>query len=217
MARRRRRRRNTAAKVNRPRRRRRRRNPATTTVALANPRRRRRRRNPVAFSNRRRRSVTRRRNPSFSVRGIVREMKDAGMLAGQVIAGKVVTRIVRARVVPASKRGTMFQVGAELGIATLLGYASGMAFGQRVGANVMAGGYVGAIESLIHQVSALKPISDAISDDGNPTTIVVPASQAAAVAGYVQDLGGYVPPSLQGLGDVGNVTRDVPELQYAGV
>lgn len=144
-------------------------------------------------------------------------MKDAGMLAGQVVAGKAITRIVRSRIIGADKKGTMFQVGAELGIATLLGYGAGMAFGQRVGANVMAGGYVGAIESLIHQISALKTVSDAISDDGNPTTMTVPAAAASQVAGYVDSLGGYVPPSLQGLGDVGNVGRDVPELSYAGV
>jgi hypothetical protein len=102
---------------------------------------------------------------------------------------------------PVKYKGTYAQIAAELGIATALGYGAGVAFGPRVAANVMAGGFVGAIESLIHQVSALKFVSDAISDDGNPTTIVVPASQAAAVAGYVQELGGYVPPQLQGIAD----------------
>ena len=213
--RRRRRRRNTAA-VNRPRRRRRRRNPGTS-VALANPRRRyRRRRNPVALVNRRRR----RRNPSFSVRGLVGEMKQAGVTAGQVIAGKVVTRIVRARVLPDRFRGTYTQIAAELAIATAAGYASGMVLGPRAAANIMAGGYVGALESLIHQVKALKFVSDAISDDSNPSTIMVPADKAAEVAGYVQGLGGYVPPGLQGIQD-----RDadsysngsIRELQLVGV
>lgn len=216
VARRRRRRRNTAATTNPRRRRRRRRNPATTVAATANPRRRRRR-----HIVHRARSYRRRRNPGFSVRGIVREMKDAGMLAGQVVAGKAITRIVRARVVPASKKGTYFQVVAELGVATLLGYGAGMAFGQRVGANVMAGGYVGAIESLIHQIPALKPVSDAISDDGNPSTITVPASAAAEVAGYVQSLGGYVPQNLAGIQDrdVDSYSRgsSIPELSLAGV
>jgi hypothetical protein len=195
VARRRRRRRN-AATANPRRRRRRRRNPGTS-VALANPRRRyRRRRNPV-LANRRR--VHRRRNPRFSVRGIMQQFTEAGKTAVQIVGGKAVTRIIRGRIVPASKKGTMYQVAAELAIATGVGYAASMALGSRVGANLMAGGYVGAIESLIHQIGALKFVSDALSDDGNPTTIVVPASQAADVAGYVQSLGGYVPPQLQGL------------------
>ena len=217
VARRRRRRRN-AATANPRRRRRRRRNPAT--VAMANPRRRhRRRRNPV-LANRRRRSYHRRRNPGFSVRGVVRQFIDASKTATEIVGGKAVTRIIRARVLPDSKKGTFVQVAAELGIATALGYASSMALGSRIGANIMAGGYVGAIEALVHQIKVLKPVSDALSDDGNPSTIVVPASQAAAVAGYVADLGGYVPPQLQGIADrdIDSYSRGgVGELAFAGV
>lgn len=203
----RRRRRNAAAKTNPRRRRRRRRNPGTSVV-LANPRRRRsRRRNLPVLANRRRR----RRNPGFSVRGIVAEMKTAGMTAGQIIAGKAVTRIVRARILPLRFRGSYTQVAAELGIATAVGYATGMVLGPRAAANIMAGGYVGALESLIHQVRGLGFISDALSDDGNPSTLVVPADRAADVAGYVNGVGGYVPPGLQGIAD-----RDVDSYSNGG-
>ena len=219
VARRRRRRRNAAATANPRRRRRRRRNPSTT-VALANPRRRhRRRRNPV-LANRRRRSYHRRRNPSFSVRGVMGQFIDASKTAAEIVGGKAVTRIIRARVLPASKKGTFVQVAAELGIATAVGYGASAVLGRRIGANLMAGGYVGAIEALVHQIGALKPISDALSDDGNPSTIVVPASQAAAVAGYVQDLGGYVPPQLQGIQDNDSSSYSpgtgVRELSFVG-
>jgi hypothetical protein len=220
VARRRRRRRNTAATVNRPRRRRRRRNPSTV-AAVANPRRRRRssrRRYTVrALSPRRRRRYSR--NPSFRARGIMREVKSAFGLALQIEAGKLGTRIVR-NYIPgvAQYKGRPLGLLVELGTAIGLGYVGSMAFGARVGANLLAGGVLATLESAIAQYR-VPILYDAVSDDG--ATMTVPATAASTVAGYVDSLGGYVPPSLAGVGDVGGGrgygASNVPELSFAGV
>lgn len=215
-ARRRRRRRSVARSA--PRRRRRRRNPAMTNRA---PRRRRRRhrRNAVTFLNprRRRRGVSRRRfrrNPSFSVRGILRKVQDAAVTGAQIVAGKVATRYVR-NFIPGGKPTpgtalTWMQVLIELAAATAVGYVGEMVMGSRAGANLMAGGYAGVIESLIKKygadaTSALKPVSDALGDDGDPCAITVPASYSgyvrqslarASMNGYVQDSGFINGPGL---------------------
>lgn len=219
VARRRRRRRNAAAAVNRPRRRRRRRNPATT-VALANPRRRRRRSvvrsrrryaNPIANRRRRRRYA---RNPSMSARGIIGQVKRATKLALQIEAGKLGTRIVR-NYIPgvAQYKGKPLGLVVELGAAVASAYLVGMVAGPAVAANWLAGGMLGVIESGIAQYR-IPVLYDAISDDG--ATMTVPAASAPAVAGYVNGLGGYVPP---GLGDIssGDYGSGVPELSFAGV
>lgn len=213
MARRRRRRRSVVRSA--PRRRRRRR---VVTTNRATRRRRRHRRNAVTFLNprRRRRGVRRRfrRNPSFSVRGITRKIQEAAVTGAQIVAGKVATRYVR-NFVPGGKPTpgaalTWMQVLIELAAATAVGYVGEMVMGARAGANLMAGGYAGVIESLIKKygadaTSALKPVSDALGDDGDPCAITVPASYSgyvrqslarASVSGYVQDSGFINGPGL---------------------
>lgn len=200
-----RRRRRTAAAA--PRRRRRRRNPVRA-VALANPRRR-RRRNPVrALANprrRRRRSygVTRRRyrrNPRLSIRGVLNQAQAAAVTAVQIVGGKVATRVIR-NYIPGGKPAagvalTPTQILIELGAATAVGYLGSMFLGSRVGANLMAGGFVGVVESLV-KTYKVPLAADALGDDGDPNVITVPAS----MGGYVRDaigagngsaLGGYV-------------------------
>lgn len=199
---RRRRRRRNVVMTNRPRRRRRhhRRN-GYVSGYVPNPRRRRRRRRSSFLGLRR--------NPGFSVRGIIGEAKDAAVLAGQVIAGKALTRIVRNRVT--TERGTKKQVAIELAVATALGVAAGMV-NKRLACNIMAGGYVGAFESLIHQLN-VPVVSEALADDGNPQVISVPPAVASAVSGYVKDaLSGYVDRSQ--LGDSGSTVSDVSELSF---
>lgn len=224
---RRRRRRRTAAVRSAPRRRRRRRNPVT---ARANParRRRRRRRNPataaVASNPRRRRrrrtvhSFARRRyrrNPSFSVRGVIGQAKRAGVTAIQIVGGKVATRVIR-NYIPGGKPTpgqalTPTQIAIELGAATVVGYLASMFLGAGVGANFMAGGFVGVVESLVKTYKV--PIAaDALGDDGDPTVITVPAHMGgyvrnaiarAPLSGYVEDfsdvngpgMGAYPAPS----------------------
>jgi len=209
------RRRRTVARSAPKRRRRRRSNP----VARANPprrrRRTRRRRNPVtAISNprrrRRRRSGGYRRNPSFSVRGILAQAKAAGFTAVQIVGGKVATRIVR-NYIPGGKPAagqplTPMQILIELGAATLVGYAGSMFLGARVGANLMAGGFVGVVESLV-KTYQIPLAADALADDGDPNVVQVPSS----MGGYVRDLAnrpdlaGYVQDSARingpGLGE----------------
>lgn len=195
------RRRRSAAASPRRRRRRRRSNPGT--VALANPRRRRRRRNPVALRvNRRRRSTRRyRRNPRLSVRGVLGQAKTAAFTAVQIVGGKVVTRVVR-NYIPGGKPApgaalTPTQIAIELGAATAVGYLARMlGLGSRLAENLMAGGFVGVVESLVKTYKV--PIAaDALGDDGDPNVINVPSSMAGyvresiaanpALAGYVQD------------------------------
>lgn len=219
---RRRRRRRSAATVA-PRRRRRRRNPAVARAAATpNPRRRRR-----SSARRRRYTIhthaTRRhrrrysRNPGFRVRGILGQVKQAFGLAVQIEAGKLGTRIIR-NYIPgvAQYKGKPLGLLVELGTAIASAYVVGMAFGQRVAANWLAGGVMATLESGIAQYR-IPVLYDAVSDDG--ATMTVPAAAAPAVAGYVSGLGGYVPPSLAGLGDVGDsgASSGVPELAFAGI
>jgi len=217
VARRRRRRRNAAA-VNRPRRRRRRRNPGTAMV-LANPRRRRRvhrrrRYTMNALPNRRRRRRYSR-NAPLRVRGIIGQVKKAFGVAVQLEAGKLGTRIIR-NYIPgvAQYKGKPLGLVVELGTAVASAYLVGMVAGPSVAANWLAGGMLAVIESGIAQYR-VPVLYDAISDDG--ATMTVPAAAASTVAGYVNGLGGYVPP---GLGDVGSGdygSGSVPELSFAGV
>lgn len=212
---RRRRRRSSAAKVTR--RRRRRRNPQTV-AAITNPRRRRRRavhrrrytaRGAVA---RRRRRYSR--NPGFSARGIMRQVKTAMGLAVQIEAGKLGTRIIRNYIPGVQQyKGKPLGLLIELGTAVGVGYLGAMALGSRVGANLLAGGVLATLESAIAQYR-IPVLYDAVSDDG--ATMTVPSSAAPAVAGYVQNMGGYVPPGLAGVGDIGGGTG-VEELSFAGV
>lgn len=212
----RRRRRRTTAAHRSTRRRRRRRNPPA--VALANPRR--RRRHHVAARRRRytthafsapRRRRRYHRNPSFRARGILREVKSAFGLAIQIEAGKLGTRVVR-NYIPGTQqyKGKPLGLAIELGTAVALGYVASMVGGARLGANVLAGGVLATIESAIAQYR-VPVLYDAVSDDG--ATMTVPAASASNVAGYVRDMGGYVPP---GLGDVGGGSS-IPELSFAGV
>jgi hypothetical protein len=225
MARRRRRRRSTSSAA--PRRRRRRRNPPTMA---ANPRRRRRRsvrrRNPVMAVNRRRRrrsvfSVSRRRyrrNPRFSVRGIIGQAQTAAVTAVQIVGGKVATRVIR-NYIPGGKPVpgqplTPTQILIELGAATAVGYLGSMFLGAKMGANFMAGGFVGVVESLV-KTYKIPIAADALGDDGDPNVITVPAHMSGyvreaigpALSGYVQDgadvngpgLGAYGPSNASGI------------------
>lgn len=228
VAKRRRRRRRTAA-INRPRRRRRRRiNPP---VALTNRRRRRRRRinRPLALTNRRRRrhhSSRRRINPPrFSVRGIIGQAKTAAVTGVQIVGGKIATRVVR-NYIPGGKPApgaalTPTQIAIELGAATVVGYLGSMFLGARVGANLMAGGFVGVIESLV-KTYKVPVAADALGDDGDPNVITVPAHMSGYVrdtlAGYVQDgadvngpgLGAYGPANSAGvIADDSGVFADI--------
>lgn len=207
------------------RRRRRRRNPATAVAA--NPRRRRRRRNRpavYAVNRRRRRSVSRRRyrrNPRLSVRGVLRQVQTAGVTAVQIVGGKVATRVIR-NYIPGGKPVagaplSPVQILIEIGAAAAVGYLGSMAFGSRVGANLMAGGLVGVVESLVKTYRV--PIAaDALGDDGDPNVIQVPASMGGYVrdqlAGYVQDSGIVngpglgEPPGSSGIMDNSGVFED---------
>lgn len=218
MARRRRRRRRSTVTTVRRRRRRR--------VASNPPRRRRRRRfrrNAVTFLNpgRRRRHSRRRfrRNPSFSVRGILSRAKDAAVTGVQIVAGKAVTRVVRNLIPggkPAAGQGlSWMQVLIELASATLVGYAGEMFLGTRAGTNLMAGGFAGVVESMV-KMYKVPIVADALGDDGDPYCVTVPPHLAgyvreaivnapAEIAGYVQD-GAFVngpglgePPGASGL------------------
>lgn len=197
--RRRRRRRTSAARSTTPRRRRRRR-----SVARATPRRRRRRRyarNPVArryTANPRRRRRRYNPNPSFSVRGIIAQVKQASMTAIQIVGGKAATRIIR-NYIPGGKPVagqplSPTQIAIELAAATAVGFAASRFLGRTVGANMMAGGFVGVVESLV-KTYKVPVVADALGDDGDPNVIQVPAHMAGyvrdavqpALAGYVQD------------------------------
>lgn len=174
------------------------------------------------YNRRRRRSRHRsnpsrrryRRNPSFSVRGIMRKVQDAAVAGVQIVAGKVATRFVR-NIIPGGKPApgaplSWMQVLIELAAATAVGYVGEMTMGTRLGANLMAGGYAGVVESLIKKygadaTSALKPVSDALGDDGDPCAITVPGYMAgyvresiarAPISGYVQDSGFINGPGL---------------------
>jgi hypothetical protein len=194
---RRRRRRRTAAVRSAPRRRRRRRNPVT---ARANParRRRRRRRNPataaVASNPRRRRrrravhSFARRRyrrNPSFSVRGVIGQAKRAG--SHRRSDRRRQGRNARHPELHSGRQANRRRAHANANRHRVrrgdrVGYLASMFLGARVGANFMAGGFVGVVESLIKTYKV--PIAaDALGDDGDPNVITVPAH----MGGYVRN------------------------------
>jgi hypothetical protein len=157
------------------------------------PRRRRRRRrtsNPFTAARRFRR------NPSFSVRGMLRQAEDAAKTAVQIVGGKIATRVVR-NYIPGGKPApgaalSPVQIGIELGAATLVGYLASMFLGNRVGANAMAGGFVGVLESVI-KTYKVPVAADALGDDGDPNVINVPAGMAGYVREQVNNgLSGYV-------------------------
>lgn len=141
------------------------------------------------------------------MRSILGQAKQAGMTAVQIVGGKVATRVIR-NYIPGGKPTagvalTPTQIAIELGAATAVGYLASMFLGARVGANFMAGGFVGVVESLVKTYKV--PIAaDALGDDGDPNVITVPSH----LAGYVRDtLGGYVQDGAQvngpGLGEYG--------------
>jgi hypothetical protein len=164
----------------------------------------------VRVFNRRRRYS---RNPRFSVRGVIGQAKTAAVTAVQIVGGKITTRVIR-NYIPGGKPTpgaalTPTQIAIELGAATAVGYLASMFLGGRVGANFMAGGFVGVVESLIKTYKV--PIAaDALGDDGDPNVITVPAHMGGyvreALSGYVQDgadvngpgLGAYGPANAAG-------------------
>lgn len=206
--RRRRRRRRTVARSAPVRRRRRRRNPPKT-YAANRPRRRRRRsyrRNPGAAvaarrysANPRRRRRRYNRNPSFSVRSLISQVKTAAITAVQIVGGKAATRIIR-NYIPGGKPVpgqplTPVQIAMEVAAAAAVGFVGSRFLGAKVGANLMAGGLTGVIESLV-KTYKVPLVADALGDDGDPNVINVPARMAGYVrdavnspdiAGYVQD------------------------------
>lgn len=214
-----------AAQANPRRRRRRRRNPGTAVVRYASnaPRRRRRRRTSNPFTAARRF----RRNPSFSVRGMLRQAEDAAKTAVQIVGGKIATRVVR-NYIPGGKPApgaalSPVQIGIELGAATLVGYLASMFLGNRVGANAMAGGFVGVLESVI-KTYKVPVAADALGDDGDPNVINVPAGMAGYVreqvnnglSGYVNDGSGTAPEN-GALSGYGPGPTGVAELDEIGV
>jgi hypothetical protein len=148
------------------------------------------------------------------MRGIIGQAKTAAFTAVQIVGGKVTTRVIR-NYIPGGKPApgaalTPTQIAIELGAATAVGYLASMFLGPRVGANFMAGGFVGVVESLIKTYKV--PIAaDALGDDGDPNVITVPAHMGGyvrdALAGYVQDgadvngpgLGAYGPANASGV------------------
>lgn len=212
--------------------------------AAAKPVRRRRRRssNPPVMHRRRRRRSHRRRavinraprrrssrrryrsNPSFSVRGILGQAREAATTAVTIVGGKVLTRVAR-NYIPGGKPTpgqplSPMQILIELGAATLVGYLGRSFMGQRVGANLMAGGFVGVVESLV-KTYKVPVAADALGDDGDPNVITIPASMSgyvreqivnAPLNGYVRD-GSFIngpglgePPGSSGIVDDGSGT-----------
>lgn len=104
--------------------------------------------------------ATYRRNPAFSVRGMVSTLQTAVPRAAAVVTGKAATRIV-ANFLPLPKEGMMNTV-TQIVAALIVGTVAKMAVPARFADDMVVGGIVAPIESL---AKALPVIGPALGDD----------------------------------------------------
>lgn len=116
------------------------------------------------------------------------QVQTGAITAAQIVGGKVATRLIR-NYIPGGKplpntEITTTQLLIEMGAAVGVGYLASMFLSARVGANLMAGGFVGVVESAIKKYRVGGDmVKDLLGDDGDPSVITVPSN----MAGYVRD------------------------------
>lgn len=172
------------------------------TTARRPSKRRTRRRSVTVHANparRRRRRVSYRRNPGFSVKGVINRVKEGAIGGVAVVGGEMVTRAIRKKVLtnfvsPTSTvlaDGTMTAAAADIAIATGVGIVAERFVGRQIASDVLKGGFASVIRQFAKDMG-VQAIKDVLSD-GGPRILPAGRRYLPRVNGYGQRaIAGYV-------------------------
>lgn len=149
---------------------------------------RKRRRRATITARRRRRRGGYRRNPGFSVRGLVGQLKEGAQGAAGVLVGKAATNLVASRV-PLPQDG-IAGLAVKAGIGLAIGYGASRVAGAKFGQYVLIGALLGPVETAVRMLN-IPVLNQALGDD---------FTEIAGVGAY-PELGGVGSYPALGAGD----------------